>query len=270
MRDETLGDRLLLCEREDPSPVRVEHPLGVVAVVSVRCPEAPGPNEDAALVLALASGDLLLAVADGVGGLPGGAAAARLALETLADAMAHWRGEPGAGLLSAFDAANAAVLETRIGSACTLAAAVVGAGVARAAHAGDALVMVVGQRGRMKFATLAHNPTSYAVEAGLLTEREAIRHEDRPLVTNLVGSAEMRVDVGPTVALAPRDSLLLASDAAADNLVPEELADTVRTGDVESAVERARDAARARMLRGGPHGPGHPDDLTLLVFRPRG
>ena len=56
---------------------------GSVCVVSVACPGATGPNEDAALILPLGPGSAVLAVADGVGGSCAGQQASATALRCL-------------------------------------------------------------------------------------------------------------------------------------------------------------------------------------------
>jgi serine/threonine protein phosphatase PrpC len=115
-----------------------------------------------------------------------------------------------------------------------------------------------------------HSPTGFAVEAGLLDENEAVQHEQRHVLFNVVGSADMRVEVGPAVQLALRDTVLLASDGLFDNLYIDEIVDTIRSGPLPAAADRLVERVRVRM-----HGeartnqPCKPDDLTVVLFRPR-
>jgi len=238
---------------------------GEVAVLSRRSPDKDGRNEDAALALGLDEDRLLLAVADGCGGMPAGDEAARRALEALLATLREREGEDLAGaVLAGFDAANRAVLDMRAGAGTTLVAVVVVEGEARAFHVGDSVALVVGQRGAVRFRSTPHSPTGFGLEAGLLSESEAIAHEDRNLVLNVVGSPAMSVEVGPPVPLRARDTVLLASDGLADNLQAAEIVEAVRTGACADAAERLADAAGRRMHEAA----GHPDDCTVLVYRP--
>ncbi len=82
----------------------------------------------------------------------------------------------------------------------------------RCYHVGDSELLAVGQRGRIKQRVVPHSPTGFAVEAGLLDEDEAVRHDQRHVLFNVIGSLDMRVEVGPALELAARDTVLLASD----------------------------------------------------------
>jgi serine/threonine protein phosphatase PrpC len=73
--------------------------------------------------------------------------------------------------------------------------------------------------------------------------------------------------VGSAIALAPRDTLLLASDGLSDNLHMPEIVECVRKGPlVEVTRELARNA-RERMESGESGNPSKPDDLTFAIFR---
>jgi serine/threonine protein phosphatase PrpC len=87
---------------------------------------------------------------------------------------------------------------------------------------------------------------------------------------NVVGSAEMRVEVGPALQLAVYDTVLLASDGLFDNLYTDEIVDTIRSGPLAAAADRLVARVQARMQRqGAAHQPCKPDDLTVVLFRPR-
>ena len=78
------------------------------------------------------------------------------------------------------------------------------------------------------------------------------------------------VEVGPTVQLAVRDTVLLASDGLFDNLFIDEIVDSICSGPLVAAANRLVERARARM-RGEERAdlPCKPDDLTIVLFRPR-
>ncbi len=244
---------------------------GEVGVFSARSPDRTGPNEDAALIVGLGPTRAVLAVADGMGGGPAGDAAAGRALGALRKAL-RTEDPPSDSLresiLDGFEAANASVPRAASGAATTLAVAEIDAGQCRTYHVGDSAVVLTGQRGRIKHQTIAHSPTGYAIEAGLLNEDEALGHDDRHVVSNVVGSAAMKIEIGPTLSLAVHDTLVLASDGVFDNLRIEEIVATVRKGPLLAAVEQLASMCRARMAgESGAH-PGKPDDVTFLLYRP--
>ena len=107
----------------------------------------------------------------------------------------------------------------------------------------------------------------YAIEAGLLDHREAIHHQDRHIVSNIVGSPEMRIEVGRTLKLQPRDTMLLGSDGLFDNLHLSEIVDLIRKGPLARVAETLAEQCRRRMQDPQPEHPCHPDDLTFLIYR---
>ena len=83
----------------------------------------------------------------------------------------------------------------------------------------------------------------------------------------VVGSAEMHVEVGPWVDVAPRDTLLVASDGLSDNLTNEEIVERIRKGPIDTALDQLTGVARERMLGADRDQPSKPDDLSLILFR---
>ena len=242
---------------------------GAVAVFSIGR-DSDTTNEDAAVVVEAADGWCLLAVADGMGALPAGREASKLALEQLArtvtesEVATDHRRE---AILDGFDAANRAVIELGIGAGTTLAAVEIRGRHIRSYHVGDSPVMVVGQRGKLKYITLAHSPVGYAVEAGMLDEDEALAHEDRHVISNMIGSPEMKIEMGPVLELAPLDTLLVASDGLFDNLRLEEIVQAIRKGPIDALVAATAENCRKRMANPDGDPPGKPDDLTIVVYR---
>jgi serine/threonine protein phosphatase PrpC len=142
------------------------------------------------------------------------------------------------------------------------------AGSIRPYHVGDSMILVTGQRGKIKLQTMSHSPVGYAVEAGLLGEKEAMEHEDRHLVSNMVGAEDMRIEVGPVLAVKPYDTVLLLSDGVADNLHVEEIVACARKGPIAEII-RSLAVACSRRMRGDRKGtPSKPDDVTFIAFRP--
>jgi serine/threonine protein phosphatase PrpC len=244
---------------------------GEAAALSVRSPAKSTANEDAAAIIAR-EGGAVLAVADGMGGRPGGADAAATAVRTLARTLAEARraGSPmREAILEGLERANREVIGLAAGSAATLAVVDAQDMTARAYHVGDAGVLVLGGRGRLRLQTVAHSPVGYALEAGLLDERGAMAHGARHFVSNIVGDASMHIEVSAPISLRPRDTVVLASDGLFDNLFTDEIVAMAQQRPLERAVHELADTCLARMR--APTGAGQPhkpDDLTIVAFRP--
>jgi len=170
--------------------------------------------------------------------------------------------------MNGIERANEAVLELGVGAGTTLAAVEVQDGTVRPYHVGDSTILLVGQRGKLKLQTIAHSPVGFAVEAGVLDESEAMHHEDRHFVSNMLGVADMRIEVGSARRLARRDTLLVASDGLSDNLHKDEIVERIRTGPLAVVAERLVRDARRRMEAPIEGEPSKPDDLTFVAFRP--
>ena len=270
MSDPDSGLRVLDGEMDEA----VVAPLaaGEVAVFSCRCPGREGSNEDCAAVLPFGDGSYVLAVADGLGGGRAGARASALAIDALAAALLEAQREQWqlrTAVMNGIEQANEAIRALGIGAFTTLSAVEVSDGAIRPYHVGDSMILMIGQRGRLKLQTVPHSPVGFAVESGLLDESEAMHHAERHLVSNVLGAPDMRIEVGSQQRISPRDTLLLASDGLSDNLRIEEIVALLRTGPLAAACERLAELARARMHAPGEGEPCKPDDLTFVAFRAR-
>jgi serine/threonine protein phosphatase PrpC len=170
-------------------------------------------------------------------------------------------------ILDGFEMANETIRALGVGAATTLAAVEIQGRWVRSYHCGDTGIVVVGQRGRVKQRTVDHSPTGYAVEAGVMNEREALRHEERHVVINMVGSPEMRIEMGPSLQLAARDTILIATDGLFDNLMLDVVIERIRKGSLRKAVAELAAAARRRMRAASESTPSKPDDLTIVAYR---
>ena len=99
----------------------------------------------------------------------------------------------------------------------------------------------------------------------MLDEADAIHHDQRHVVSNLVGCRSMHIDVGPTQPLAARDTVIVASDGLSDNLTLDEMVEIGRSGKLLGRLERMCDLASERMSIDQPGCPGKPDDLTVFM-----
>ncbi len=245
--------------------------LGQVLVFSGRSPRKTTVNEDAAIVISFADGRLVLAVADGVGGLKSGDVAASIAIEALIDRLSISTSVDSlrSDIVDAIEKANRAVLDSKIGCATTIVIVEIGFDYFRIYHVGDSMVLHTSNRGRIKHLTVPHSPVGMALEAGLIQEQDAIHHEFRHLVSNVIGSESMRIEIGPPSQMTARDTLVLASDGLFDNLLPAEITEVVRKGDMQSMQQKLIDAVKQRMTSPATGEPSKPDDLTIICFRPK-
>lgn len=271
-----------------PDLIRVQLAGGEAVAYSHVGPAKQTGCEDSWLAQPVAAGGGVLAVADGLGGHRGGRMASQLIVATLEKSL-----QPADGLqlltpngqaakrnrrrsrkadfrvpiLESIEATNQELLRGASGAGTTLALVEIQRTQLHSYHVGDSEILVVGQRGRVKHQTISHSPVGYALQAGKLTEREALEHDDRHIVSNVLGIAEMRVEIGPPIELAPRDTVLIGSDGLFDNLWRQEIIDIIRKGPLDSAVMELAERATRRMLYPEPDQPSKADDLTIVAFR---
>lgn len=241
-----------------------------IAAWSRAKPGRESPNEDSAAVIPVDDHSAVMIVADGLGGLRGGHQASNLAVRLVADSIFAARDTRlplRALILDGLERANQAIRDLGIGAATTIAAVEWRNGEIRPYHVGDSMILATGQRGRLRMQTVSHSPVGFAMEYGLLDESEAMHHEERHLVSNVVGSDDMRIELGPPLKLARYDTVLLASDGLLDNLYTDEIVDLIRKGPLAESLARLVEVARKRMSKPIAGAPCKPDDLTVVALR---
>jgi PPM family protein phosphatase len=175
-------------------------------------------NEDAVLCL-----DHIVAVADGMGGHPGGEVASNLALSML---EAAFTGDSLTELEAAVRAANRAISDRAAasrdleGMGTTLCAiGVIGDGRLAVVNVGDSRAYVM-RDSSLRQLTDDHSITGELIRRGELTEQEAVSHPHRSVLTRALGCGP-EVDVDGTLhPAAEGDRLLLCTDGLV-NEVPE-------------------------------------------------
>ena len=261
---------VLLDGADGPDRKRAAVGGGEMIAFTCRSPDKETENEDTVAVIPFGPEAAILVVADGAGGLPAGKRASRTAVLSLIASMQLALENTMLlrnAILNGIEAANEAVLALANGSATTLTVVTIEGRSARAYQIGDSEALIVGQRGRIKLQTTPHSPTGLAVEAGFLDEREALHHEERHLVSNLLGTSDMRIDIGATLDLQPRDTIILASDGLTDNLHLDEIVERIRKGPLDEAADDIIGLAVERMSRSTGGAPHKPDDLSLILYR---
>jgi protein phosphatase len=245
----------------------IEVPFGSVAV-RLRCSPQRKYSEDAIAVIPVPDRGAVLAVADGVGGSPGGRDAAMIVLESLRVAVAMKADSNlQQAIFAAIEAANNRLIEQGIGAGTTIVVAEIIDGQLRSYHVGDSEIVVVGQRGKVKRRVVPHSPTGFAIETGLLTEDEAMHHEYRHILLNVIGAPSMRIESAEPIELARRDTVLLASDGLLDNLYMSEILEEARCGALPVSADRLVQLAEERMQSLDGSVPSKPDDLSLILYR---
>jgi serine/threonine protein phosphatase PrpC len=243
---------------------------GTIALYTSKSPDKDTPNEDTAALIPLGNETCVLVVADGAGGMASGGQASRIAAQELVDEIAGSAQNETAVreiILNGIENASETINNLGIGAGTTIAAVEIQNGSARPYHVGDSMILSVGQRGKLKLQTVSHSPVGYAVEAGFLDAEEAMHHEERHLVSNMVGTPDMRIEIGASADLAAKDTLLLATDGLFDNLHLDEIIEYVRKGPLTKAANRLAWACRKRMQTPQLGHPSKPDDLTFILYR---
>lgn len=256
---------------ESPETKSVAVASGFCVVHTSRCPGKTTPNEDSAIIIPRGEHAAVFAVADGVGGLRGGEVASRMALQALRESIDESPKSVDSlrtAILNGIDAANRAVLELGIGAASTLVVVELEDSSIRPYHVGDSMILNVGQRGKIKLQTISHSPVGFAVESGLLDENEAMHHSQRHVVSNVIGTPNMRIEIGSAIEMDQRDTLILASDGLSDNLHVGEIIEYIRKGPLEEGLNAMTTESRRRMVSTRQGRPSKPDDMTIIAFRP--
>lgn len=248
-----------------------EHPLGTLAVAMAACDRKPNSNEDSAGIVPVANDSLVFMVADGVGGAATPRKASNTAVQTLRESLREVEDEDArvrTAILDGIETSNKTLLDMGTGTATTLIVADIRDQHVRTFHVGDSVAWLVGQRGVIKFQTTPHSPVGFGVEAGLIDEEEALEHEDLHVISNVIGSSDMRVEIGSKTPMAPLDTLLIASDGLFDNVLPDEIVEIIRTGPVGEGAAQLCKLALERMEGEDSDKPSKPDDFSAVLFRP--
>ncbi len=223
-------------------------------------------NEDGAAFIPIDEKRGVLAVADGVGGLPGGEVASSMALQSLVHGVASANGIAREGILQGIENANRQIQASGDGPATTLAVVEILDRGIRTYHVGDSEILICHSNAGLRWKSLPHSPVGYGVESGLLDPRDAIFHEARHLVSNVVGGGDASIEMSTPLDLTAQDTVLLATDGLFDNLHLEEVVERMVIPDLKNAGLQLVELAQRRMAQPGDH-PSKPDDLTVMLYR---
>ncbi|MEI8230960.1 MAG: PP2C family serine/threonine-protein phosphatase [Actinomycetes bacterium] len=210
------------------------------------------------------SGVNLFVVADGMGGHAGGDIASALATQLVAQVDDVYEDADLAigTLLEVMQSANEKLTSTvreytyLAGMGTTMDALVFTGVTATVAHIGDSRVYLL-RDGLMKQITKDHTFVQTLVDAGRITEEEALSHPRRNVLMRVLGDAsdEPQFDVYPVDVL-PGDRFLLCSDGLC-GVVPNSLIEeNMKVADLDEAAGLLIDEAREY---------GAPDNVTVIL-----
>ena len=194
-------------------------------------------------------------VADGVGGLPGGAEAAQLAVDELTTALQAVPAGTEADLPAAFRALNESVrllgvrMNPDTGIATTLTAGWVRAGVLRIGHVGDSRAYL-SRKGVLKRITEDHSVENEVRRRRAMGELVSYRESQRNALTRCIGQpTPLEVDVF-TETLAAGDRVLFCTDGVTRLVADRELGEMLATAASPSAAVDS--LVKLAVPRGGP------------------
>ena len=225
--------------------------------------KARAANEDRVLAERLADGSIVLAVADGVGGLGGGEIASAETIRALHDKLVSARiDHPATVLARAFVHANERVRElygpADVPMASTLVAAFVRDDRAWVANLGDSRAYLFSD-GLLQQITRDHSLAAEQVSAGVLTPEEAETSKYANVITRGIGvSDELSPDGFGPIDLAAGSILLLCSDGLYRVVDEASIVEVLASASIDQAAARlialANDA-------------GGPDNVSVALYR---
>jgi serine/threonine protein phosphatase PrpC len=223
-------------------------------------------NEDALGVFEWQANVGVLAIADGLGGLPGGAEASRRMIESLSSSSSAEGVDP---VIPCLESVNEDLIRDGNGSGTTVTVLFFRGREVFSYHVGDSTMLVVGRRGRIKLQTVPHSIVGTALANGQLDEKAAMRHPERHVIYNMIGMHDVWIETAKSIRLADLDTVILASDGLWDNLYCDEVVNLMRCQSLEKASQALVGTAIRRMGLDSMAEPGKPDDLSLILYRPR-
>ena len=251
-------------------------PIQIQGITDVGCVRAG--NEDCFLIQPVGRGpsalnadhlyelgeteDLFVAVSDGMGGAAAGELASQTGLETLSHYIHDHAEQLSAAapkevmdiLEKGIREANAAILEkareirTRRGMGATITALYMKGDVIYLLQVGDSRAYVL-RDGKLVRITRDQSFVGHLVEMGTITEAQAMKHPQRSVILQALGTQEVVKTDLSYLELCKDDMVLLCSDGLYSEFLPEELSKKVLpaaalplSDGVHALVEEAKEA----------------------------
>ena len=212
---------------------------------------------------------LLLVVADGMGGHLHGEVAAQITVELLSDQFQQKANpiilNPAEFLQDALMRCHDAIYNYAIAHhlievpRTTVVACILQDGIAYWAHVGDSRFYLI-RESQVIAQTRDHSKVRKMVDAGLITEKEALIHAEKNKIYNCLGGSLIpEIEIGGKVVLHDGDALLLCTDGFWGSLAESEITHFLTSFPVMFSVPQLMDRAE---IRGGAYG----DNLTALAI----
>ena len=231
-------------------------------------------NEDRHFAEFLSDRFIAAAVIDGCGGHAAGDVCAELTADTLLDGLRARLEMNGTlsteALREALIEANNHIVNYKNASfrfgdmACVASAVVVDiqSGSASTAHIGDTRVYLASNAGITKL-TPDHSPVGRLLDAGIISEAEAMRHPGRNRIDRAIGIAHLDADTHHvftcTTPVAPGDTIVLCSDGLYDEIISHDILATINNPDIP------RDAIAPTLVSLANEAGGH-DNITVVTI----
>jgi PPM family protein phosphatase len=213
----------------------------------------------------------LLVLCDGMGGHYGGREASRTAIATIFEVVDRMPVEtlPAIALKSAVEEAGRRVYalggppENRMRPGSTVVAVLVHDKGADVAHVGDSRAYVI-RSGAIYPLTRDHSMVQGMIDAGMLTEEQAIGHPDLNKITRALGMRqEVEVEIRPEpMEVFPGDLFMTTRDGLTDVALGRDILGSTRqslsSGNLDYAVQMLIKMANDR---------GGPDNVTVQIAR---
>lgn len=205
-------------------------------------------NEDAAQIVE-AGGTTLAVVADGLGGYVNGEIASHIAIRTITAELSQRKVSHHA-LKAAIDAANAQIIkeqETGGGMKSTVAVLWMNSSGALAANVGDTRIYQF-RDGQIVYQSRDHTLLQLEVISGELKQQDVRKNPDRNCLLRALGAGEeVKADI-VELSVRPGDAFLLCTDGFWDNILEEEMVETLSDASLASDWLRSmRRIAERRM-----------------------
>lgn len=203
----------------------------------------------------------VFAVADGLGGHNDGEVASHIAVKSIEEIMIDNANDD---VFEAIEYANAQVIaqqeKTMTKMKTTIAIALIKEDRTIVAHVGDTRVYAFNE-GKVVFQTKDHSASQMAVAVGEITPKEIRNHDDRNMLTRVLGASdEIKVDA-VSITNDQYDALLICSDGFWEYVLEEEMENTLKNSD--SAMNWLYKMRTIQMNRA----PDNCDNNTAIVVR---
>lgn len=233
--------------------------------VAVRCHQGKmrEENQDRAAIYTTPLGALLV-VADGVGGLSGGALAAQTAVEGYGSFLASVDSgtDPNTALQRATQTVNQAICDNQVTTkqsmGSTVVLALVRGTTAHIGHAGDSRAYLI-REDTMSRLTRDHSIVQKMVDRGIISDAQSRSHPDASVLTRSLGQKTMELELSETK-LAAGDALLLCSDGLWAYVEEDALRETASSHLL--TAEQSAEALLCRALEAGGA-----DNIGIIFFR---